>query len=234
MAGGIQVTASLDNLGAFERDVLAYFREEVALALRRAAPAIRSEVQALVDAALRNSPEWNSLLSGKLRESFGLAEPQSALEEIGHAVRESVHVEVIPAAQDSLGGLSVAVLRDDFSEVLASRGASYTYQAKAKPFAGKSGGPVSVPWLEWLLFKGDNIVLAGVEINLSRASRGASRTGRAIMVHVGTSRFSTRPSRGWSVPPEFSGVEDANWLTRVLDEVGGDVEGVLEKALAGI
>jgi hypothetical protein len=233
MADVLKASIRLDKPDEIEKKLLQEMRKQFSQALERIAPQVRLSIQDLVEAGMRASPEWDSLLGGKLRESFGIAEPHQALEDIAHAVRESVQVKQVRAYGDSMGGFNITILKDDFAEVLQTRGATYTYTANEKLAAGKPGGIVTVPWLQWLLFSGDNIVLASVEINLSKP-RSASRTGRAIMVHVGTSKFSNRTSRGWSVPPEFSGVADDNWLSRVLAPLEGNIQDVLQRAIKEI
>lgn len=61
-----------------------------------------------------------------------------------------------------------------------------------------------LPWLSWLLTKGDDIIIADYHIQFGVFA--ASRSGGAIMV----------PSLEWAVPPEYAGVEGDNWLTRIF------------------
>lgn len=253
---GIRVDVRLDSRGASifdtEREILQYFREQARSAINGLVPKITREVQQLIDTALRLSPEWASIENGKLREHFGLADPQSALNDVALAVENSVRIgtlgfDVSNAGVgnpygSSLGGMNVNILRSNMSEVLNTKGASYTYSAKPKPFANKAGGLVTIPWLQWLLLRGDDIILADVEILTGRFFSG-SRSTTAIMVHkTGGGFHRTRQvarglgygGNGWQVPPEFSGIEGENWLSRTIEPLSPSIEGIIEAEFRNI
>lgn len=63
-----------------------------------------------------------------------------------------------------------------------------------------------IPWLEWLLTRGNEIIIADYHIKFGFAM--ASRSGGAIMA----------PTLEWSVPSQFAGTRDDNWITRALTD----------------
>jgi hypothetical protein len=96
-----------------------------------------------------------------------------------------------------VGGLEIGVLQADFADILSLPEASIV----------DASGNV-LPWLEWLLLRGDQIIIAGHQIQFGNFPN--SRSGNAIMIED--------DSQAWRIPPIFSGVINDNWLTRVLDQ----------------
>lgn len=188
----------------FEREALKHIRAEAYSRLLTVAGKVRPFVQEAIDRAVRSSPEYDSLLSGFLREQFGIADPGPALEEIVAAVKNGVQVTAAQGSGDVLGSLTVAALREGMTDVLGLPGGSYISRSVLR------NTEVLVPWLSWLLLEGDKVILLEWQVNTEKARR-ASRTGRAIMI-----RPNRRQSRGFRVPPQFSGTVDQNWLTRCL------------------
>lgn len=187
---------------------------------------VLASVKSLVKQELEKSDTYTSLLSGRLRTSFGLADSKTAVEEITQAVVESSNMFIDISTQHV--SCTVVVLKDDFSEVLNTEGAKYTYNARPKTTpAGRRlvGGRVEIPWLEWLLFRGDSVIIADAQIATVSPTQ-YSRTDTTIMIHP-------KSPKGWSVPPEHSGVQDSNWLTKVLEPLAEQVIGEIWKAVNG-
>jgi hypothetical protein len=66
----------------------------------------------------------------------------------------------------------------------------------------------NIEWLKWLLTLGDKIIVRQYFVDLVNSTN--SRTGGAVM------RKSKKMS--WRVPPQFSGVQNNNFITRALDD----------------
>lgn len=209
------------DLGSVEKELENYLREEALKGMNTVAPRIRTQVRELVDVALRLSPEWDSLLGGTLREHFGIADPVPVLAGIARVLQESVLVEVFVGQGQSLGAMKVSVGRDNYADVLAVPGASYTSNDSV------------VDWLNWLLLAGDKLVLGGlIQLRQFKRSRRGSRTGRTIMIERNPNRRLPRgvkpsPIVPWQVPPEFAGDESSNWLTRTLEPLVPSVEDIV-------
>lgn len=216
--------ASLDlDQADFEKQFLKQAGEYVYAGLVRLAPKVRIDIQDAVEQAVRSSPEYKSLLGGDLQKIFGIADPQPVLEAIVGGMRNGVQVSVTPPAGEILGGLKVEILREDLSDVLGVDGSSYV------SYSVKRNTETVVPWLEWLLLAGDRIILTDWEVHTKEGSYVNTRTGRAVMVQP-----SRRGSRGFRVPPEFSGTVDSNWLTRSLEAVIAPMHGILERVVESL
>lgn len=218
--------ADLINPEAFERYLQTTLLQQVYERLLSGKLRLINKVGSLVRQSLVESPEYTSILSGRLRTSFGIEDQKTALTEITEAVVSSIFVEVILLGESV--DCTVNVLKDDFSEVLTLENASYTYQGRAKTLpSGRRllGGKIEIPWLEWLLFRGDSIIILDAQVaNVGPTS--SSRTGVHVMIHP-------KSPRGFGVPPEYSGVKEDNWFIRtllplqdeVIDEIWNIVNG---------
>jgi hypothetical protein len=76
----------------------------------------------------------------------------------------------------------------------------------------------SLPWLEWLLLKGNDKIIQDYSITYINNSY-RSRTGSAIMV--------SNPN-GWRVPVNFAGTEDNNWTTRAINKISDKISKVIQ------
>ncbi len=196
-------------------------------------PALREEV----GQGMRASEEYASLVNGQLREEFGIADGQGAVESVIAAVQASVVVEQLPATLDVLGGIDIGIFRDDLSDALSASAAVYISHSMRK------GTSLPIPWLKWLLLEGDGVVIEGFELLTGQSKRkisfrSSSRTGRAIMVrrdYVHRSRYHAARGRAgpssWSVPPKFAGTARSNWITKVAEAIAPNVGNLLGKML---
>lgn len=172
---------------------------------------IKVRVGELVEIQIKNSPEFDSLISGDLAAIFGLKDASEVLVNIIETIKNSIEVTYSPAivvAGALNASITVSVLKSDFSDVLSLPGVSYT----------TDGG--DVPWLDWLLKAGDGIVIADYTAVLIETS--ISRTGHAIM---------KKSSRGFRVPPEYSGTINNNWLTRAMEDLENPIGNIIFQEL---
>jgi len=174
--------------------------EAVSRALAAAAPAVRERVGALAADAVRASPAYASLLNGELRNELGIVDAGPVLEAVVRNLREGARATSLGARAGPgglTGGMTVELVKGDYSEVLGATGAS---------FPSERGE--TIPWLAWLTL-GGQVAAVGTHHYVARASR-RSRTGLGLMVRGGT----------WSVPSAFAGDAGDNWLTRAIAAVG--------------
>jgi hypothetical protein len=66
----------------------------------------------------------------------------------------------------------------------------------------------SLPWLEWLLFRGGEIIVRNFEVEYGTNPR--SRSGDAIMISS---------NKNWRVPAQFAGTIGNNWTTRAISSI---------------
>lgn len=203
------MSAQLLNTPDFERWMGEALLDQVYDKFQAGKSRLEVDVRDLVHPFLLESPEYQSLLSGKLRTSFGISDSKTALDEITQGVLNSTFA-IVERGADFVS-MTINILKDDFSELLLLENAKYYYEGRAKTLSsGRKllGGRIEIPWLQWLLFSGDSQIISDSQVATVKTTP-YSRTGKTIMI-------SPKSSRGFQVPSEFSGVEDSNWLTRCL------------------
>ena len=201
---GLTVISKHDTI---VKDALKAIRLELTDRFKGMEKELTQRVRDHVIAAISNSPEWISLKTGVLREEIGLAE-DSKLGELLQIWERGVNVIAKPVRRKGsglVGGFKIMAIQGDFEDVLGDAAATYNTEK----------GQV-IPWLEWLLKKGDAIIIRDYSIDLTLPQY--SRTGGAIMVK------STGRKSGWHVPTDFSGTIQSNFVTRAIDEVLPSIE----------
>lgn len=158
--------------------------------------------------AIKVSPEYDALTNGQLKVELGLTNVEATINDIVQKLSDNMEInfsQISFSGNNFYGGLEISVSRDDFSDVLSAVGAVYTTKN------GKD-----VPWLEWLLLRGDDIILSDYKIIYG--SYQGSNTQAGIMI----------PSVGstWKIPSEYSGNSDNNWITRMLEDIDERLVGI--------
>jgi hypothetical protein len=168
---------------------------------------ILNKAKILVVGWIKSQPEIFSLLSSSpdsLAGQFGLSTSQasSAVNSIVSAIENSIEVTFVPYRDDLKGaGLEVNFQPSDFVNLLSLSSGHTAYE----------GGDLH--WLNWLLTAGDQIIITNYQYN---PQSGLGRSGLGNMIPGGIFR----------VPPQFSGTENNNFITRAL------IGSTQEKAIA--
>lgn len=179
-------------------------------AISRALPIIQREIKNLIAEALRNQPEYSSLMTGKLKAEFGIPDSSRV-----NGVIDGL-VETLSVNRQSLkfttrgisGGFTITMIKsDDISGLI------YTDIASVIDEKG-----YSLPWLEWLLLKGNTTIVKNYKVRYVNSDR--SRSGMALMY--------PSDSSGWKVPSDFAGTQTNNWTTRAIDSVESDIYKILQ------
>ena len=180
--------------------------------MKKKSAVLKSRLRPIITNALFNSPEILSLQSGVLRFDFGLTGDPGP--QIVNAVVNSLQISVDPARGNSnniSGGFLLHLQPNDYTNLLTLPVAMQALEIEGR-----------VPWLEWLLFAGDTILIAhfGVEYGA-----GKGRSGGAHMV-----RLADAPFGPFKVNSAFSGTIDNNFITRAI----GRVSSQIKQAIIGV
>lgn len=178
--------------------------------INMALPKISTEIKILISEALRSQPEYSSLMTGTLKAELGIADATSINSVIDSLIETlAVQKNDIKVTNQGLsGGFSLTMMKSD-----DMNGVIYTDAASVKDASG-----YSLPWLEWLLLKGNEILVKNYEV--SYVSSPYSRSGMAIMIPSSSS---------WRVPPQFAGTEKDNWTTRAINSVEDSVYKIIQE-----
>ena len=146
---------------------------------------------------MMESPEVESLLSqgipGSLNATFGLppGTPTDAVNAIVSAVSEAIAIDFQTVSNKLEGSVTFHFQPTDFSELLGlPQGHQFTEMG------------TDLHWLEWLLVKGDSVIVKGYLYQPSNSGR----SGGGTMDIGGVFR----------VPPQHAGTADNNFVTRAL------------------
>lgn len=171
---------------------------------------IKSELPPILQTAIRNTPEYESLISGKLQYEFGIPDAGPKIANLINIWTTNIDGTFYPptiASNKIKSSFSIYMIRSDFSDVLNTDSAMMTDNTRG----------YSLPWLEWLLLEGNKTIIKNYEI--AYGPNQFSRTGFAVM----------RPARAsWKVPSEFSGTISDNWITRAIDRSELDIQKLLD------
>ena len=168
--------------------------------LNIAMPKITTEIKELVALSLREEPEYQSLLSGRLKAEFGLSDT-NMVDNIIDKLVSTIDVSRSRISYNKIGlvgGFTITMMKsDDMNGLIFTDIASVI-----------SNNGQHLPWLQWLLLEGNNAIVKNFDVKMGSYSQ--SRSGMAIMV-------SSRDN--WRVPPEFVGTISNNWTTRAIDRI---------------
>jgi hypothetical protein len=169
----------------------------------------------IVNVAIINSPEYASILGGRLRYELGIPDPETKLSGLLQVWSNNISVTYTPPVVLSNGGvrssITIGMIKTDFSDVL---GTDY-----ALVYDNERG--YALPWLKWLLLDGSVPIVRSHQVVIGPSSK--SRTGMAVMRENANS--------AWGVPKKFAGTQRDNWITRAIDASRDQIYNFIEKAM---
>lgn len=183
--------------------------------LNIAIPKITTEIKELVALSLREEPEYQSLLSGRLRAEFGLSDT-NMVDNIIDKLVSTIDVSRSTISYNKIGlvgGFTITMMKSD-----DMNGIIFTDIASVISNDGKH-----LPWLQWLLLEGNKAIVKNFDVKMGSYSQ--SRSGMAIMV-------SSRDN--WRVPSEFVGTISNNWTTRAIDRIEDKIDTLIENIIGAL
>lgn len=190
--------------------ILNNLKHEVEKIMSKALTSIKQDVQNLVKEALIAEPEYASLKAGTLRAEFGIAN----VEDVDSAVQAMVNTAEIsynPIKINSnglSGGFVLTMIKsDDINGIIYSDVATVKDEARG----------YNLPWLEWLLLRGNEVIVQNYSVNYTSNLR--SRSGLALMIQSNSS---------WRVPSNFAGIEADNWTTRAINKISNKIPQIIQ------
>lgn len=204
----------LDTSKEIQQKILNAMLPEITATMNSGITKIKSQLPDIIRQAIINSPEYNSLLNGQLRYEFGIDNSSSKLASLLEVW--STNIQYSYTKPHIVGvkiksAFSANTIRADFSDVLYTDYAVVTDMLRG----------YSLPWLEWLLLEGNKTIINNYEVVFGPNS--SSRTGYAVM---------HQSRRSWQVPSEFAGTMSDNWITRAIDNIGDEIENMLNGVLS--
>lgn len=178
-------------------------------AFRATLPNLQTNITKEFSRKVRSGAVFNLIETGKLDGDLGLTpgEGKITLEKVVSVIESSAYIRFTPLSIKGSrfsGGITFEIMLDDFRDILSL------------PEAIIITDKFSVlPWLSWLLFEGNRVIIAGYEIQFGNFNN--SRSGQAIMVQ----------GSSWKVPTVAAGTRDYNFLTQaIVDDMNGFISAV--------
>jgi hypothetical protein len=170
---------------------------------------VKPKISTIISKALNDSNTVQSLLSGKLKDDFGL---------FGNVVNVTM-VNIIKEIANnisikiSLSNKSNAILTTTL-EILPTEDYAKIISVPGGSFPSRGG---NVDWLEWLLLRGTQVVIG--DFWIFRNAKGFTRSGgNSIM-----KRIESVPREPFRVDPNHAGTVDDNFITRSIQSVSDDI-----------
>jgi hypothetical protein len=154
-------------------------------------------------------PEIQSLLNGSLRYELGIPDPSRRIFNIIDVLVQNISVKFKPFTVVGLkfkGGIILKAVNNTFSDIVHLDDAIQVTQKGTDLY-----------WLKWLLEEGAQIIIFGWDVEFGPFGR----TGGAHMI----------PGNGWSVPSEFAGDKQDNFITRAISEMRPELEEQIKACL---
>lgn len=204
----------LDSNQQISKNILMALLPEIDSYLKKSLQNIKKSLPSMIRSILQNTPEYDSLIGGKLQYEFGIKDPSTSISRILDIWSNNINIEYnspIISGNQIKASFSVSLIRADFNDVLSSDAGFVIDNLRG----------YQLPWLEWLLLEGNKIIVSKQQVVFGPSK--FSRTGYALM----------RPSnKSWRVPSEFAGTINNNWITRAIDNNESQINELLDKAFS--
>lgn len=184
----------VDSISQIEKNINAALAQQVNNLISKKQTQLINGAKSLASNWIKSQPEIISLQSSdqnSLVGLFGIPKGSNPADAIVNAVTDSITIKLVPYNNRLKGGLELYFQPDDFKNLLSLP------QGHTPIFGG------DLHWLDWLLKRGDSIIIANYQYN---PGTGLGRSGLGNMISGGSFR----------VPPQFSGTQDDNFVTRAL------------------
>lgn len=209
------------SLGLSESDsqiramILHALIEDINDTLTKSTNEIREGIKQLLVASLKQEPEYQALISGKLKAEFGIYET-NAVDSIIEKLSDTITIQINPVRSSNMGlsgGLTInGIFANDIGGLIGD----------PDGMVNDSKRGYSLPWLEWLILRGTESLVKDYSVDFS-SGNPYSRSGMAVMV--------SEQGAEWKVPSEFAGVIDNNWITRAIERMDKQIQSVIIQAI---
>lgn len=190
----------LDTDKSISDRILSALKTQVSLAFNKSKNSIVQKIKPIIRDLIKIESEYSSLISGQLKYELGVPDA-SIVDQIVEVWVNNVNVVNNPikiSGNKLVGGFRIEMIESDYSDVLSSAGATIT----------DSNTGSLVPWLEWLLLRGGDIVVKNYEVQMGVNPR--SRTGMAIMISS---------KDNYRIPAKYAGIQNNNWVYRAISKI---------------
>lgn len=200
----------LGTPGQFEKAVLSSINDKFDKTIKKSIEAIERKVKVLVYDNIYSCNELDGLRGGSLRAELGLTSKQAS--EASNEIAETISNSIVTQQGKNPQGIVVYIQPSDFRNVLGIKGSSVSYFSKTYK------QNVKLEWLDWLINRGDEIIVDNFRFVPS--SKGRTHGGRM------------KKGGSWRISPQYAGTQDDNFITRALGESSQkEIASIIEKEI---
>jgi len=204
----------LESDNQITRSILEIIRDHLQKSLDKSKIGITKNLKKMLKNALTNQPEYQSLISGKLRKELGIPNG-SRVNSIIDKWIETISIDstkLVIQNNQIFGKFSISMVKEDYADVLS--------MSESTIIDANTGS--QVPWLSWLLLGGGGILVSNYFVKTVNPTP-RSRTGQTIMIKS--------DKKNWRMPPEFAGVAKNNWVYRAISTLDDKIEVMMQQEL---
>jgi hypothetical protein len=194
------------------KDILKALKPQVEAFFQKAFESVKDNLADIVINAIKTAPEYSALIDGQLKAEFGLPDSVDRVSTIidKWSKVQFKYEKVVIKGSLLFGSFSFNMIKSDYSDVINLPVASFITEKRS-----------TLNWLEWLLLFGNQTIIK--DYNVVLGSNPRSRTGMAVMKGVNSGK--------WSVPTQYAGTPNDNWITRAIDSADSQIMDLLNKSL---
>lgn len=200
----------LDKNNDLNKIILENIKSHIEKVINKSLPDIENSIKTLVKNALMSEPEYGSLKAGTLRAELGISNPED-VDRVVEAMLNTLEIKINPikiTGNGLNGGFVLRMIKSDDINGIINQDISNVIDSERG---------YSLPWLEWLLFRGNQTIIQNYSVNYTNSPR--SRSGMALMI---------KSTGNWRVPSNFSGTESDNWTTRAINKIDQQIENIIK------
>ena len=203
----------IDSDKKISQTILSLLKSQVSVAFTKAKNEIVNKIKPIIRDSIKAEPEYQDLISGSLKYELGI--PDAAIvDRVVEIWVNNISVQNKPvriSGNKLSGGFAISAIKSDYADVLSSSSATIT--------DSQTGS--LVPWLEWLLLRGGDILVNDSEVQIGPNPR--SRTGMAVMVSS---------NKDYRMPAKLAGTERNNWVYRAISKLDDTtMQNIIQNAL---
>lgn len=212
----------LETNSKISNEIMRIFVQKLYVILKEKALIIKQRIKDEHIRIWKATETYDSLLNGDLNHEFGFKKGTAQGKVDAVLIAMSNSLRVLPKIFKQKGGVYTGFMIEALSksisdeifqmqeaEVETEKTLSTSFSNDFLPFSGgQQLGGKTLPWLNWLLREGNQIIIYNYRYEDIVAPN--SRSGKGLMIYD--------ESEAWRVPAKYSGTKNSHWLIRALKQ----------------
>lgn len=202
------------NQRELQKEMTEYFSGLILRSLNRSRLTIVPAMRKLIADLIKESPTYESLMSGQLYGDIGVPDIRQRMDRIIDIWTNGFDVEVkSPRTRDGAlqGQINIKFFRRGWTDVI---------NAPAAIFLVNNRQNSQLRWLEWLLKEGDRTIVRGYDIAIDPER---SRTGLKVMKR--------NPRQSFGIRHQHQGTNTDNFVLRAMENLDERMEPIFMKSI---